>query len=254
MKKILLIVLTLSTTLTLFAQRQMHVWQDGVSTSFTVAEVDSVTFSKETPMIGDPGFESLTILKFKKPEYKDYILTNRFDEYFCIHPSPKYMPKGCWENMQGRCPFHELKQGYVLVDWRWTSWFAPTILFESYKAQDTWNQIWPLDTPHDSNPIVEKYEITIEDFDFYTGDSKYKYLYYLPYITNYFSASYTPPYRDPSIDYPPTNLDYAGDMSWEELEAFYDSYYQNIIQRLDSIVEIKSLVEMYEEIYSSFKM
>ena len=44
MKKILLIVLTLSTSLTLFAQRQMHVWQDGVSTSFAVAEVDSITF------------------------------------------------------------------------------------------------------------------------------------------------------------------------------------------------------------------
>lgn len=46
MKKILLIVLTLSTTLTLFAQRQMQVWQDGVSTSFAVAEVDSITFEE----------------------------------------------------------------------------------------------------------------------------------------------------------------------------------------------------------------
>lgn len=254
MKKILLYGLLLSIASILFAQQKMQVWQNGVPTSFTVAEVDSITFTKETPMISDPGFESLTILKFKKPEYKDYILTNRFDEYFCIHPSPKYMPKGCWENMQGRCPFHELKQGYVLVDWRWTSWFAPTILFESYKTQETWNQVWSLDTPHDSNPIVEIYEITIEDFDFYTGDSKYQYLYYLPYITHYFSANYTPPYQDPAIDYPPTNLDYAGDMSWGELETFYDSYYQNVIQRLDSIMEIKSLVEMYEEIYSSFKM
>ena len=249
MKKILFIGLLLSIALTISAQRQMQVWQDGVPTSFAVAEIDSVTFIKETPMIGDPGFESLTILKFKKPEYKDYILTNRFDEYFCIHPSSEYLPDGCWENMQGKCPFHELKQGYVLVDWRWTSWFTPTILFESYKTQETWNQAWPLDTPHDSSPIVEEYWITIEDFDLYTGDIKYNSLYYLPYITHYFSVNYIPTHKDPNIEYPPTNLDYAGDMSWEELEAFYDSYYQNIIQRLDSIMEIKSLVEIYEEIY-----
>ena len=55
MKKILLIVLTLSTSLTLFAQRQMHVWQDGVSTSFAVAEVDSVTFEEHI----DPNVKQL---------------------------------------------------------------------------------------------------------------------------------------------------------------------------------------------------
>lgn len=48
MKKILLIVLTLSTTLTLFAQRQMQVWQNGMPTSFAVTEVDSITFGEET--------------------------------------------------------------------------------------------------------------------------------------------------------------------------------------------------------------
>ena len=55
MKKILLIVMTLSTTLTLFAQRQMQVWQDGVSTSFAVAEVDSITFEENI----DPNVKQL---------------------------------------------------------------------------------------------------------------------------------------------------------------------------------------------------
>ena len=55
MKKILLIVMTLSTSLTLFAQRQMHVWQDGVSTSFAVAEVDSITFEENI----DPNVKQL---------------------------------------------------------------------------------------------------------------------------------------------------------------------------------------------------
>ena len=45
MKKILLIVLTLSTTLTLFAQRQMQVWQDGVST--LLITIEKITFEAD---------------------------------------------------------------------------------------------------------------------------------------------------------------------------------------------------------------
>ena len=54
MKKILFIGLLLSIALTISAQRQMQVWQDGVPTSFAVAEVDSITFNKayNTPLIG----------------------------------------------------------------------------------------------------------------------------------------------------------------------------------------------------------
>ena len=55
MKKILLIVMTLSTTLTLFAQRQMQVWQNGMPTSFAVAEVDSITFEENI----DPNVKQL---------------------------------------------------------------------------------------------------------------------------------------------------------------------------------------------------
>ena len=47
MKKILFFGLLLSIASILFAQRKMQVWQNGVPTSFTVAEVDSVTFSNE---------------------------------------------------------------------------------------------------------------------------------------------------------------------------------------------------------------
>ena len=55
MKKILLIVMTLSTTLTLVAQRQMQVWQNGMPTSFAVAEVDSITFEENI----DPNVKQL---------------------------------------------------------------------------------------------------------------------------------------------------------------------------------------------------
>ncbi len=46
MKKVLFFGLLWSIASITFAQRQMQVWQDGVPTSFAVAEVDSVTFEE----------------------------------------------------------------------------------------------------------------------------------------------------------------------------------------------------------------
>ena len=46
MKKILFVATMLAMVLSLSAQRQMYVWQDGVKTTYEVANVDSITFSK----------------------------------------------------------------------------------------------------------------------------------------------------------------------------------------------------------------
>lgn len=46
MKKILFFGMLWSIASITFAQRQMQVWQDGVPTSFAVAEIDSVTFNE----------------------------------------------------------------------------------------------------------------------------------------------------------------------------------------------------------------
>ena len=46
MKKILFVATLLAMVLSLSAQRQMYVWQDGVKTTYEVANVDSITFSK----------------------------------------------------------------------------------------------------------------------------------------------------------------------------------------------------------------
>ena len=37
--------------LSLSAQRQMYVWQDGVKTTYEVANVDSITFSEVEKMV-----------------------------------------------------------------------------------------------------------------------------------------------------------------------------------------------------------
>ena len=46
MKKILFLATMLAMVLSLSAQRQMYVWQDGVKTTYEVANVDSITFSE----------------------------------------------------------------------------------------------------------------------------------------------------------------------------------------------------------------
>jgi hypothetical protein len=56
MKKILFVATMLAMVLSLSAQRQMYVWQDGVKTTYEVANVDSITFSKvENPDIPQTG-------------------------------------------------------------------------------------------------------------------------------------------------------------------------------------------------------
>lgn len=46
MKKTLFVATMLAMVLTLSAQRQMYVWQDGVKTTYELVNVDSITFSK----------------------------------------------------------------------------------------------------------------------------------------------------------------------------------------------------------------
>ena len=55
MKKILFFGMLWSIASITFAQRQMQVWQDGMPTSFAVAEVDSITFEENI----DPNVKQL---------------------------------------------------------------------------------------------------------------------------------------------------------------------------------------------------
>ena len=61
MKKILFVATMLAMVLSLSAQRQMYVWQDGVKTTYEVANVDSITFGKvenPDPNTGATGSEN----------------------------------------------------------------------------------------------------------------------------------------------------------------------------------------------------
>ena len=58
MKKILFVATMLAMVLSLSAQRQMYVWQDGVKTTYEVANVDSITFFNPDPNTGATGSEN----------------------------------------------------------------------------------------------------------------------------------------------------------------------------------------------------
>ena len=82
MKKILFVATMLAMVLSLSAQRQMYVWQDGVKTTYEVANVDSITFSKvENPAPSNHEYVDLGLsVKWatcnvgatKPEEYGDY--------------------------------------------------------------------------------------------------------------------------------------------------------------------------------------
>ena len=84
MKKILFVATMLAMVLSLSAQRQMYVWQDGVKTTYEVVNVDSITFSKvenPNPEIGNHEYVDLGLsVKWatcnvgatKPEEYGDY--------------------------------------------------------------------------------------------------------------------------------------------------------------------------------------
>lgn len=193
----------------------------------------------------DPGLESLIIYKFKDSIYKDYILTNQYEgyDYFSMSVYDDALPDGRWETMKGKYPYHELKNDYILLDWRWRPCNLPVVIFEPHTSHENWLQRWPLETPHDIDPVVESYSIAAEALDYYTNNLKYQAIYYRPYITRYASNEEDDSHKKNPI----TNED----MSWNDLENFYDAYYQELVIRLDSLIEKEgSMNNIYTNINS----
>ncbi len=82
MKKILFFGVLLSIASILFAQRQMHVWQNGAPTTFAIAGVDSITFniSYNTPLIGEwclPANEDYLVI------FSDTLIEIPIEQRFC---------------------------------------------------------------------------------------------------------------------------------------------------------------------------
>lgn len=106
--------------------------------------------------------DAITIMKLKKPEYKDYIiatLVNGADSITAYRANRTGLI-----GKSGYTPYWELPENWLLVDWKWLSFpfhpLADNVLLEN----ETWDKLtylqkWPLETPHISQPIVSVYYI-----------------------------------------------------------------------------------------------
>ena len=116
---------------------------------------------------GDNGTlppESITIIKLKKNEYKDFIiatLVNGADSITAYRAS-KLGAIG----KSGFSPYWELSGNWLLVDWKWPSSFpyrplADNVLLEneSWDKLESELQKWPLETPYIAQPIENVYNI-----------------------------------------------------------------------------------------------
>jgi hypothetical protein len=121
MKKILFVATMLAMVLSLSAQRQMYVWQDGVKTTYEVANVDSITFSKvenPDPETGNHEYVDLGLsVKWatcnvgasKPEEYGDYFAwgetepksTYDLGTYKYCNGSPTSLTKYCTDSYYG---------------------------------------------------------------------------------------------------------------------------------------------------------
>ena len=118
----------------------------------------------------------MKVIKFTKPEYKNYILAHRGDGGIV---AARFNYCGDVEGVSGCSPYWELPDNWLLVDWKWVLFpngIRPTILigktWEEYpkKPEETMPlPSWPMSEPHDSSPIKTYYFVTAEALAKYIG-------------------------------------------------------------------------------------
>lgn len=162
MKKILFVATMLAMVLSLSAQRQMYVWQDGVKTTYEVANVDSITFSKvkdsDAPDTGNHEYVDLGLsVKWatcnvgasKPEEYGDYFAwgetqpksTYNWSTYKYCNGSSTSLTKYCTDSYNGTVDNKntlELSDDAARANWG-GSWRMPTDAeLTELREQCTW--------------------------------------------------------------------------------------------------------------------
>ena len=123
---------------------------------------------------------SVTLIKFKQPEYKNYILANKFkgDDYICgMRFNKCELPIG----EAGFSPYWELPDNWLLVDWKWYlfPYNANLVLLTDL----TWEQFevdsskisrvptWSLSEPYITDPIENVYYIKVDNLEKYSNST-----------------------------------------------------------------------------------
>ena len=104
--------------------------------------------------------ESITVIKHKKPEYKDFIIAYAAKDSLIAYRANTTGLGG----KSGFTPYWELSENWLLVDWKWNYPF-PSLGGAVLLEDITWDklthalQTWSLETPHISQPIESVYYI-----------------------------------------------------------------------------------------------
>lgn len=104
--------------------------------------------------------ESITVIKLKKPEYKDFIIAYAAKDSLIAYRANTTGLGG----KSGFTPYWELSENWMLVDWKWNFPF-PSLGGAVLLENETWDKLthelqsWPLETPHVSQPIENVYYV-----------------------------------------------------------------------------------------------
>lgn len=145
---------------------------------FAVTQVIGISLTgckrKETPT-PEP---SAVIIKFKVPEYKDYILANYVEgeeNIYCTRYNNCGEPIG----KTGYSPYWELPGEWLLVDWKWSGF--PYNAGLTLLTEQTWDKLgmakttgsgipfWSLAEPHIFQPVEKILYINVFHWEKYSG-------------------------------------------------------------------------------------
>lgn len=141
-----------------------------------------------------PPYAVISIMKLKQPDYKPYIIAyypeGISDSIYAVRSNKYGEPVG----KSGYSPYWDLKDGWLLVDWKWGPtfpyWEGAVLLTEEPWGNLTHLlQTWPKETPHISDPIAEHYYVQASKLAAYCNKS---YDDILNYIDNPLSMDFDP--------------------------------------------------------------
>jgi hypothetical protein len=132
---------------------------------------------KNTPQteVPEPPL-SITVIKFKQPEYKNYILAANLRDskgfeatrgYLCDEPIGK----------TGISPYWDLEDGWVMVDWNWPGF---PYAISTALTEQTWDNFvwpgnegkwpnWPETEPHTGYPFSHLLYISVANLEIYSN-------------------------------------------------------------------------------------
>ena len=131
-----------------------------------------------------PPVETIVVVKFKKTEYKDYVLVNvvdlnKGDSISMTEYNSDFILPTSAVNLYGTSPYIELTNGYLLVDWKWYNFVSSSkqaIVKTKWVDLTDIHACWPLSEVYIEHPIEQYCVIPIGsleircDGDFHWAD------------------------------------------------------------------------------------